>query len=41
MALSDQHYAISRGHNALEMDELADILRILKRLKEMIIALTG
>ncbi|MFN8491607.1 MAG: hypothetical protein U0350_28675 [Caldilineaceae bacterium] len=41
MVLSDHHYAISYGHNALQSAELADILRILKALKTMIIALTA
>lgn len=41
MALYEQHYAVSRGHNALQTDELADILRILKQLKAIIIALTA
>jgi hypothetical protein len=40
MVLEDTHYAISHGHNALQTDELSDILRILKTLKEIIIKLT-
>ena len=36
MALQEQHYAISYGHNALQSEDLADILRILKALKDLI-----
>ena len=41
MVLEETHYAISQGHNALQTDELSDILRILKALKEIIIKLTA
>ena len=41
MALYEQHYAISYGHNALQTEELADILRILKALKVLILDLTA
>lgn len=41
MVLSDHQYAISKGHNALQFDELADIFRILKALKGIIIELTA
>ena len=41
MALQEQHYAISYGHNALQTDELDDILRILKALKTLILDLTA
>lgn len=36
MALQEQSYAISYGHNALQTEDLADILRILKALKGLI-----
>jgi hypothetical protein len=36
MTLEEQHYAVSYGHNALQTEELADILRILKALKGLI-----
>lgn len=40
MVLVDHHYAISRGHNALQTEALVDILCILKALKVRIIELT-
>jgi len=40
MVLSGQQYAISYGHNTLQIAELVDILRILKALKMIIINLT-
>lgn len=36
MALQENHYTISTGHNALQRPELEDILRILKALKAII-----
>jgi hypothetical protein len=36
MTLEEQHYAVSYGLNALQTEELADILRILKALKGLI-----
>jgi hypothetical protein len=41
MALAGNHYAISNGHNALQAPELADILRMLKALKGIVIARTA
>ncbi|MFN8493334.1 MAG: hypothetical protein U0350_37395 [Caldilineaceae bacterium] len=41
MVLSENHYIISTGHNALQPSELEDILRILKNLKLMILELTA
>ncbi len=40
MLLHENHYVISTGHNALQIAELEDILRILKTLKLMILDLT-
>ncbi|MFZ4655886.1 MAG: hypothetical protein ACOYNY_02660 [Caldilineaceae bacterium] len=36
MALTEKHYAISNGHNALQQAELADILRLLLALKALV-----
>lgn len=41
MVLSENHYIISTGHNALQSPELEDILRILKNLKLLILELTA
>jgi hypothetical protein len=41
MALAGKQYAISNGHNALQLPELEDILRLLKALKGIIINLTA
>ena len=41
MVLHENHYVISTGHNALQVPELEDILRILKTLKLMILDLTA
>jgi hypothetical protein len=40
MVLDGKHYAISRGHNALQSEELVDILRVLKALKAIVVNLT-
>lgn len=37
MILEETHYAISYGHNALQEAELADILRLLMALKQLVI----
>lgn len=37
MTLEETHYAISYGHNALQEAELADILRPLMALKQLVI----
>ena len=36
MTLADNHYTISKGHNALQSIELEEILRILKALKTIV-----
>lgn len=36
MTLTEKHYAISNGHNALQQAELADILRLLMALKALV-----
>lgn len=36
MALSDRDYASTKGHNALDADELFEIFRILKALKQVV-----
>jgi hypothetical protein len=41
MVLHESHYVISTGHNALQVSELAEILRILKTLKLMILEFTA
>ena len=41
MLLHENHYIISTGHNALQVPELEDMLRILKTLKLMILDLTA
>jgi hypothetical protein len=41
MVLHEKHYVISPGHNAVQVPELEDILRILKTLKLMILDLTA
>jgi hypothetical protein len=41
MALEQNQYVISHGHNALQPPELQDILRILKNLKRIIFDLTA
>ncbi|MEZ4737127.1 MAG: hypothetical protein R3E79_59365 [Caldilineaceae bacterium] len=41
MVLQEKHYIISTGHNALQISELEDILRILKTLKLMILDRTA